>query len=209
MPADPFLSSSTRRSQYQALEANRNREAIAAFFTERFTERYVTPIESTPRKKKNGFTTMAVSCLLIETLESFWNGWPTTDRKSALAFCQFFARTTRFHVLLGHVPDFYRHVRCGILHQGETTGGWTIRRTGVLFDPSGPTINATKFHRELQKEICEYATSLRTKLGTVSNGEISARRCSPYAGAASDQRIKPVCRSLLRKLKLSITALNF
>lgn len=106
---------------------------------------------------------MAVSCLLIETLESFWNGWPTTDRRSALAFCQFFARARRFHAFLGHVPDFYRHVRCGILHQAETTGGWTIQRRGELFGPSGPTINATKFHRELQKEISGFANILRTE----------------------------------------------
>jgi hypothetical protein len=163
MPSDPKLSSRTRRSRYQTLEDNRNCDAIAEFFVERFFERYVTPIESTPNKHKHGFTIMAVSCLLIETLESFWCGWPTTDGKSPLAFCQFFFRAPRFHALLGHVPDFYKHVRCGILHQAETTGGWTIKRDGNLFDPSGPTLNATKFHRELQKEIKDYANLLRTE----------------------------------------------
>ncbi len=146
-----LLSSSIRRSHYYTLEASRDRDAIAEFFVERFFERYVIPIESTPRTAKHGFTIMAVSCLLIETLESFWCGWPTTERQSKLAFCQFFSRTRRFHALLGRVPDFYKHVRCGILHQAETTGGWTVLRMGDLFAPSGPTLNATKFHRELQK----------------------------------------------------------
>jgi hypothetical protein len=145
------------------LEAKRNRDAIADFFVERFTERYITPIEATCPSAKHGFTTMAVSCLLIETLESFWRGWPTTDRQSQLAFCQFFARSPRFHALLGHVPEFYKHVRCGILHQAETTGGWTVMRRGQLFSASTLTLNATRFHRQLQKEISDYATLLRNE----------------------------------------------
>jgi hypothetical protein len=163
MPNDALLSSSTRRSRYLSLEANRDREAIADFFTERFTERYIMPIEATPKTAKHGFTIMAVSCLLIETLEAFWRGWPTTERQSQLAFCQFFSRSPKFHALLGHVPEFYKHVRCGILHQSETTGGWTILRRGNLFDAASLTLNATKFHRELQREITDYATLLRTE----------------------------------------------
>ena len=31
------------------------------------------------KAKKNGFYVMAVSCLLIETLESFWQGWESTE----------------------------------------------------------------------------------------------------------------------------------
>lgn len=163
MSSDPLFSSSTRRSRYLKLEAGRDRDAIGGFFIERFTERFVTPVESTPVVAKHGFTMMALSCLLIETLESFWSGWPTTDGRSQLAFCQFFSRTSRFHSLLGHVPGFYKHVRCGILHQAETTGGWRIRRQGPLFDPVALTINATAFHRELQREILNYGSLLRTE----------------------------------------------
>jgi len=160
MPNDLFLSLKVRRSQYLGFERASDREAIADFFSKRFTERFVAPIEKEP---KHGFTTMAVSCLLIETLESFWSGWPSTHGRSELAFCRFFSRSPRFHLLLGHVPEFYGHVRCGILHQAETTGGWTIMRTGELFDPAGLTINATKFHRALQLEIQDYASLLRAQ----------------------------------------------
>lgn len=48
---------------------------IAEFLVRRFTERYFTPINAvTDRKKKHGFCTMAVSCLMIETLQCFWTG---------------------------------------------------------------------------------------------------------------------------------------
>jgi len=51
---------------YQALEASSppNKDEIAKFFVERFTKRYITPVNSAPRTKKHGFCTMAVSCLV-------------------------------------------------------------------------------------------------------------------------------------------------
>ncbi len=168
MPQSTHLSSNYTVAQYEKLETAQppNKAEIAKFFVERFTERYITPINSAGPKQKHGFCTMAVSCLMVEALQSFWCGWPhTKDRKSKLAFCQFFSRCPRFHSLLGHEPDFYKHVRCGILHQAETTGGWTISRHkgALLFDPSGPAINATKFHEALSFELTDYANLLKSE----------------------------------------------
>lgn len=163
MPNDPLLSLSTRKSRYLTLEAAKNQNAIAEFFVERFTERFVAPIEMLPSKAKHGFTIMAISCLLIETLESFWQGWPTSVGKSQQAFRQFFTRSSHFQELSNHGPSFYKHVRCGILHQAETTGGWHIQRKGTLFDEATLTLNATVFHRKLQRDIEDYAALLRSE----------------------------------------------
>ena len=57
--------------------------------------------------------------------------------------------------------DFYYGVRCGILHQAETTGGWRIRRRGVLFDTQSKIINATRFHKELELFLQEYRETLK------------------------------------------------
>jgi hypothetical protein len=160
------LSANYTVEQYKKLEAAQNKGEIAKFFVERFTERYITPINLARKKQKHGFCTMAVSCLMIEALESFWCGWPHTKDRSALAFCQFFSRCPRFHAFLGHAPDFYRHVRCGILHQAETTGGWTIHRgkgSPMLFDPNGPAIDATKFHKAVSEEITDHANLLKSE----------------------------------------------
>src|SRR6266481_6792309 len=134
MPHDYLLSSSIRVSDYKKLEVNNDRNAIAEFFRKRFHERYITPIKETPVAYKNGFSIMAISCLSIEAIESFWCGWEHSDGRSQLAFCQFFSRCPRFHAFLGRAPDFYKHIRCGILHQAETTGCWTVLRSGLLFD---------------------------------------------------------------------------
>ncbi len=165
MPKNTSLSSNYTVEAYEKLEREQppNKAKIVEFFIERFTERYLTPIKSAPKGQKNGFCTMAISCLMIEALESFWCGWPETSGKSALAFCQFFSRSPRFHSLLGFGPEFYKHVRCGILHQAETTGGWTVHRGKdgpLLFDPNGPSINATKFHDALAFEVAHYANLL-------------------------------------------------
>jgi hypothetical protein len=124
------------------------------------SERYIEPMR-VDRAKKNGFTIMAVSCLLIETLESFIQGWPDTKNKSQLAFCNFFDRNIGFALFHGEAQNFYKHVRCGILHQGETTGGWHIRRNGALFDKTTRTINAKKFHDEVESVLKSYCIDIQ------------------------------------------------
>jgi hypothetical protein len=163
MPKDYLLSNEIRVSGYKKLEENKDRNAIATFFRNRFRERYIAPIEAIPLHAKNGFSIMAICCLSIEAIESFWNGWEDSTGRSQLAFCQFISRCSRFHALLGRSPDFYKHVRCGILHQAETTGGWTILRKGPLFDKSGPTINATEFNKAVSGEINDFAKLLRSE----------------------------------------------
>lgn len=149
----------------QPLNDGEFKAEIAKFFVERFAERYITPINAAGKKKKHGFCTMAVSCLMIEALESFWNGWRDTNErnKGKLAFCQFFQRTPALSDFWGMVPEFYKHVRCGILHQAETTGGWTINRNGSLFDKNRLSIDATKFHRVIEASLLAHAMLLKTE----------------------------------------------
>ncbi|ACL26653.1 hypothetical protein [Chloroflexus aggregans] len=183
-----LLSSSVTVKKYRELEKAQDREGIANFILERFTERYITPIDSTDKKhglctstdkeqkhgfckstdkndKKHGFCTMAICCLMIEALESFWQGWEDTKGKSETAFHEFFQRCSRNNLALGAfkdvADDFYTGVRCGILHQAETTNGWRIRRKDLLYDPEQKIINATAFHRELQNALKAYCEELR------------------------------------------------
>lgn len=155
-----LLSSSVSVADYKKMESNQDARAIADFVKERFMERYITPMRVDP-KKKNGFTIMAVSCLLIEALESFYQGWPDSNSKSQLAFCNFFDRNQRFSSFRGLSQSLYKNVRCGILHQGEATGGWHIRRDGAILDKKTTTINAKLFHDEIEKVLTDYCDELR------------------------------------------------
>jgi hypothetical protein len=166
MKEDVLLSSSVTIAKYRQFGAGKNRERIADFIMERFTERYIRPLRGDPTKK-HGFCTMAICCLMIEALESFWQGWPDTKEKgkSREAFNSFFQRCSEQELELGIfsklAEDFYQGVRCGILHQAETTKGWRIRREGPLFDPHTKTINATRFHNELEKALRLYCDILK------------------------------------------------
>lgn len=158
-PTGPvFLSSSCTVAMYRKLEQARDQNAIAAFIEQRFTERYLTPIQVDP-SKKNGFTIMAVSCLMIEAIECFARGWGQSNGRSRKAFKGFFSRWPAFESFVPVADEFYEHIRCGILHQAETTGGWRIRRSGPMLLEK--TINATAFANSLRLVLRQYADQLR------------------------------------------------
>src|SRR5438445_8081220 len=74
--------------------ANKDRDAIAEAIRRRFTERYISPVLQS--SQKHGFTLMAIACLMIESLESFQQGWKTTDGHEKEAFDLFFLRESTF-----------------------------------------------------------------------------------------------------------------
>lgn len=157
--AESFLSSSTTVSCYLDMEREKNQKGIAAFVRKRFHERYIAPFNN--NKNRNGFIMMAAACLMIEALESFWQGWRKSPN-SALAFCQFFDRNPEFVSLRGFGQEFYMHIRCGIMHQGETTGGWHIRRDlKTLFNRATKTIDATIFLKEMDCSLSNYCVALQ------------------------------------------------
>lgn len=152
------LAKGTTVAHYRKMESEQDVAKITEFLQRRFTERYIWPVQT---EQRHGFTMMAVACLMIETLESFYRGWPKTNAKSELAFCSFFDRNSNFHFLKGYSQAFYTNVRCGILHQAETTGGWRIRREGALFDPQSKVVNANLFLEKLQEALGDYCNELR------------------------------------------------
>ena len=102
--------------------------------------------------------------MLIETYESFYRGWSKTPNGSD-AFCKFFNRSVLFKEFTGNdtPTQFYKNIRCGILHQGETTGGWRIRRDqSRKLDLTNKIIDANHFRDSLKKEIETYFDNLLT-----------------------------------------------
>ncbi|MBO2552059.1 hypothetical protein ACRTDM_22120 [Shewanella algae] len=161
MSEDTKLSSNTTVAEYKAMVARSDKDAIANFILERFTERYITPFSD--KEIKHGFSMMSVSCLMIESLESFRQGWPNSNSRSALAFAYFFDRSEHFEELRGNHQAFYKHIRCGLLHQAETTGGWKInRKASSLVNTEQKVINATKFMECLKKDLVDYVELLKS-----------------------------------------------
>lgn len=141
---------------------NESRSELAKFIKARLNERYLNPVLDICPSHKHGFTQMAVACLLIETLQAFHEGKNNTKQGSKEAFHCFFTRVKSLKVFSDDAKNgwFYTNIRCGILHQGETRGGWRIRRGGKLLDESSKTINANKFLLCLRKEVNAYAARI-------------------------------------------------
>jgi hypothetical protein len=158
------LSSHVTIKKYREMEKAKDRAGVAALIYERLSERYILPVKS---GAKNGFAMMACACLLIETLESFWNGWKTSDGAGPgePVFKSYFGRTERFRDFEKYASSFYRDVRSGILHQGETKGGWRITRGQefpVLAVNEVKTIQATKFLNRLDASLYDYCRELKS-----------------------------------------------
>jgi hypothetical protein len=156
-----------RISNYEKMITKRDdaKKEIGQMVYYRFYGRYLKPFcfaDPQYRKSyKNGFAMMASSCLLIEALESFYLGLEETPKgENSEMFDSFFKREPAFKVFRG--VKFYKNIRCGILHQGETTGGFALTRleAAPLFDPQHKKINAYKFLTELEKSLAAYRDNL-------------------------------------------------
>lgn len=154
-------------STYEKWCDSRQSEKIADFIYERHHRRYIKPFkfddEKYRKEYKNGFAIMANCCLLIETIESFYRGWAKS--RNELNFLKFFTREPLFNEFAtDDMPtQFYKHIRCGILHQGETTGGWAINRTNPnLLNKDGREINAFLFAKKLEETLVAYREELKS-----------------------------------------------
>jgi hypothetical protein len=154
---------------YEEWEKDKDKDKIADLIYQRLYCRYLKPFEYDDEKYrteyKNSFAIMANNCLLIETLESFYRGWNKTSGKSEQAFCKFFSREKLFQEFSNNdIPTiFYKNIRCGILHQGETTGGWRISRgfdETDLLNIENKFIHAVKFQEKLKESLKNYKNTL-------------------------------------------------
>lgn len=83
------------------------------------------------------FSIMALDCLLIETLQQFYEGIESTPpRQNHHTFRKFFRQSDQLNFSKEITAQFYRNVRCGILHQAETKGNVALSfaEFGELFE---------------------------------------------------------------------------
>lgn len=130
------------------------------------------------------FSIMAINCLLIETLQQFYDGLDNFEGKSRKKFKEFLANSQYFNgkdsgqfrqsFNKTKAGTFYSNVRCGILHQAQTKGNTvlTYYNNCLIDDVSTPGV--TKYDVKLFTEalIAEYEQYI---LVLRSNKDIRAR----------------------------------
>jgi hypothetical protein len=131
---------------------------LAGFILARHQERFFEPLtklrESSGNSQGYGFSILAICSLLVETIQSYRDGLPTTDKREYLHLSNLKNIPSRYHlnpnkwtsgakafrrffesnrnIFLG-IPStsFYKKIRCGILHQGQTKHGWIVKQKGA------------------------------------------------------------------------------
>lgn len=139
-------------------KTDHSKTEIVKLIKHRFENRYLKHIKCVD----SGFLIMAVSCFVIETLQSFREGEPDTNGIGQRMFKNFFNNEQ------DNFPDFneeisvefYKHIRCGILHQSETTNAWRVLLVGKLLDKTEFSINAELFLESLNKSVTKYSDEL-------------------------------------------------
>lgn len=150
------------------------------FFEERIRTRYLNPINAVFDLKLNngeGFAVLNLQCSLIETIESFINGWiyehPNIIKISGgylqgnyEIFISFFHNHIGFKEMENEGSEFYRNVRCACLHETQTKNKWLVRsdnqQTKIFFknENGEKIIFRENFQKALENSISDYKKAI-------------------------------------------------
>lgn len=153
------------------------------FFEERIRTRYLNPINAILDLKLNkgeGFAVVNLQCSLIETIESFINGWEYKHKpkgwfknkqksevhNNACIFKSFFTNTMELKKMKVDGSDFYSSVRCGLLHETQTKNDWVIRvdkeKSLLIYEEKDykKIIYRENFQKELENIIAKYKIAI-------------------------------------------------
>jgi hypothetical protein len=157
MKCDIYLASNWPTSKVRKCLRKKDKKGLVHFLRERHEERFFKPLRHLKSARGNlqgyGFAMMAVCALLVETIQSYRDGLPTTYYRELnklrtragvpssyqlpanlqvsgrVIFKRFFhTYRNEFDHLSG--VRFYSTIRNGLLHQGQTKAGWTLSKAG-------------------------------------------------------------------------------
>ncbi len=151
------------------------------YLIDRIGPRYLEPIrelDGLNRLKGEGFAVVTIQCALIEFLAALRSGENYQYHKpdplrgeyndSARLFTTFLSGERPFSVVFAAIAaDFYRDIRCGLLHEGQSKGGWLIKkqsRSRAVVDTGPPRV---LYWMDLQNEIDAYLMRYCTELESV------------------------------------------
>ncbi len=156
-------------------------KAFEDYFHARLSLRYLEPIRVLQENgtfQGEGFSIVAIQCTLIEFLESTVQGrnyryrrrgdpplGPHEYSNGKDLFVRFLSTRTPFDKDFDtHLArEFYENVRCGLLHEARTKGGWTIwakSPAASLVSATDKTIYRDNFHAGLLEFIDWYKGAL-------------------------------------------------
>lgn len=163
-------------------DANVWRSAFNEFFMPRLNLRYLEPIKILQKNDTYqgvGFSILAIQCTLIEFLEStargmnyrfLVKGQPLNQYEYSSSrgiFVDFLSKRQPFSKTFdaASAHDFYENVRCGLLHEARTKGGWIIKaelQNDVVADVQNRIVYRNNFQKALLSYIEDYGVTIET-----------------------------------------------
>lgn len=191
---NPYISPKYTKNDWKSLNLDNHNDnnwnTAIEIFKDRINGRFLKPINKIikhPNKKINlfcGFIIIAIDCLIIETLYQFYKGTDETQGSHKKSFWHFFKNSIYFNDEIDTKEKayvFYKHFRCGILHQAQTKKMSKIRiNRNKMAQPINPKcindgliIDRKIFHNSLVKDIEHYCEIL---LNPKNTDEINLRK---------------------------------
>jgi hypothetical protein len=155
--------------------------AFGLYFETRLSTRYLKPVETLRASKTTngeGFSILAIHCSMIEFLESTLQGISYRFRRrtdpplnnyeyseSGKVFIDFLSKRHPFSKVFDAslAEDFYRGVRCALLHEARTKDGWLVKAKGTdiaAVSHGQKIVYRNNFHEALLEFIDSYKSQL-------------------------------------------------
>lgn len=178
------LTSQDWQARKKELNENRCEHLWATTFDEflmaRLRCRYLAPIKTLQDNDKflgEGFTIVSVQCALIEFLAALKLGKRYKHQKngeklgqheyanSNALFCEFLVREEPFKEYFSDISaarEFYKNVRCALLHEARTKNGWRIWASGDdAVDVTEKIVRRDKLQAAIESYLESYGSLLK------------------------------------------------
>lgn len=160
-------------------------KAFKEYYKTRLDFRYLDPVNLLQENGTylgEGFSIMTILCSLIEFLESTYQGkiYKYVKNENQLEEHEYCSSRSMFiSFLINRAPfseefndekanEFYKNIRCGLLHEASTNGGWRIwarSENGRKFiDFREKKVFRDEFKSAINQFISQYANELRTNV---------------------------------------------
>ena len=168
----PYISPKFTKDQYLRLNLSINSDEetfdkAIKIFKDRINGRFLEQIDLLKYDCcKNGFSIMALECLLVETLAQFYKGLDDTIGVSQQEYTDFLVNCLTCFRTKTIANKFYSYIRCGILHQAQTKphSGLTFNsQTTIKYEKGFLMVDVERFIDEMNNYFDNYCKLLKDK----------------------------------------------
>ena len=161
----PYISPKYTKQQYLALNLAMNSDdqtfdQAIEIFEDRIIGRFLEQINLLKDDCcKNGFSIMALECLLVETFAQFYRGLEDTIGVSQQEYTDFLVNCLTCFRTKTIANKFYSYIRCGILHQAQTKphSGLTFNsQTTIKYEKGFLMVDVERFIDEMNNYFDNY-----------------------------------------------------